>query len=52
MLAHNPTGKYDQLIIYASKLLNTTEKNITIEKEALTKVYALHNTTRIPIFSN
>ncbi len=43
MLAHNPIGKYDQLIIYASKLLNKTKHNYTtIEKVTLVMVYALH----------
>ncbi len=38
MLAHNPTGKYDQLLIYAFRLLNY----ITIERGMLTMVHALH----------
>jgi hypothetical protein len=43
MLAQNPTGKYDQPIVYASRLFNKTKQNyITIEKEALAMVYALH----------
>ncbi len=43
MLAHNPIGKYDQLIVYASRLLNKSEHNYTtIEREALTMVYVLH----------
>jgi len=42
-LARNPIGKYDHLIIYASRLLNKTkQKYITIEREALAMVYALH----------
>jgi hypothetical protein len=33
MLAQNPTGKYDQLIVYASRLLNKAKKNyITIKR--------------------
>ncbi len=43
MLARNPIGKYDHLIIYASRLLNKTkQKYITIEREALAMVYAWH----------
>ncbi len=43
MLAENPINKYDQLIVYASGLLNKTKQNyITIEREALVMVYALH----------
>jgi len=43
MLAHNPIGKYDQPIVYASRLLNKIEHNYTtIEIEALIMVYALH----------
>jgi hypothetical protein len=43
MLAQNPTSKYDQFIIYASRLLNKTKHNcITIDREALTMVNALH----------
>jgi hypothetical protein len=43
MLAHNPIGKYDKPTVYASRLLNKENKNnITIEKEALAMVYALH----------
>jgi hypothetical protein len=43
MLAQNPTGKYDQPIVYASKLFNKVEQNYTsIEKEVLTMVYVLH----------
>ncbi len=39
----NLTGKFDQPIIYDFRLLNSVERNhITIEKEALTMVYALH----------
>jgi hypothetical protein len=34
MFAQNPTSKYDQPIIYASRLLNKVEQNYTtIEKE-------------------
>jgi hypothetical protein len=43
MLAQNPTGKYDQLIIYASRLLSKAEHNYTIiERKTLIMVYALH----------
>jgi hypothetical protein len=43
MLAQNPTSKYDQPIIYASRLLNKTKHNYTIiDREALTMVYVLH----------
>jgi hypothetical protein len=43
MLAQNLIGKYDQCIVYASRLLNKTEQNYTtIEIEALKMVYALH----------
>ncbi len=43
MLAQNPSGKYDQLIVYASKLLNKVEQNYTTtKKKALTMVYVLH----------
>ncbi len=43
MLAQNPTGKYDHPIVYASRLLNKVDhKYITIEREALVMVYALH----------
>lgn len=42
MLAQNPTGKCDQPIMYASRLLNTAERNYTrTEREALAMVYAL-----------
>jgi hypothetical protein len=30
MLAQNPTSKYDQLIVYASRLLNKTKQNYII----------------------
>ncbi len=30
MLAQNPTGKYDQPIIYASRLFNNAKQNYTI----------------------
>jgi hypothetical protein len=43
MLAHNPIGKYDQLIVYASRLLNKIEQNYTTtETKALALVYVLH----------
>ncbi len=43
MLAHNPIGKYDQPIVYASRLLIKVEQNyITIRKETLVMVYAFH----------
>jgi hypothetical protein len=43
MLAHNPTCKYDQPIIYASRLFNKVKHNYTtIKRKTLTMVYALH----------
>jgi hypothetical protein len=43
MLAQNPIGKCDQLITYASKLLNNAKKNhTTTEREAFTMAYVLH----------
>ncbi len=43
MLAQNLTSKYDQPIVYASKLLNKAEHNYTTtERKPLTMVYALH----------
>ncbi len=43
MLAQNPIDKYDQPIIYASKLFNKVKHNYTTKKrKALTMVYALH----------
>ncbi len=43
ILAQNLINKFDQLVMYASKLLNSTQINYTtIEKEALAMVYVLH----------
>ncbi len=43
MLTHNPIGKYDQPIIYASRMFNKEKHNYTtIEREALTMVYAFY----------
>jgi hypothetical protein len=43
ILAHNPRGKINQLVMYSLKLLNFVEKNYTtIEIEVLVMVYALH----------
>ena len=43
MLAQNPTGKIDQPIAYALRLLSKAEKNYTTtEKEALAMVYAVN----------
>jgi hypothetical protein len=43
MLAQNPTGKYDQPIVYVSRLFNKAEQNYTTTKrKALTMVHALH----------
>ena len=42
MLAQNPTGKTDQPIYYASRLLTPAEKNYTTtEREALAMVYTV-----------
>jgi hypothetical protein len=44
ILTHNPISKFDQLVMYTSKLLNWIERNyITINIEALVMVYALQN---------
>jgi hypothetical protein len=44
ILAQNPIGKFVQLVIYDSKLLNSTERNYTTTKrEALAIVYAYTN---------
>jgi hypothetical protein len=43
MLAQNPTGKCDQPIAYAFRLLNNVEKNYTTTKRgALAMIYVLH----------
>jgi hypothetical protein len=43
MLGQNPTDKYDQPIVYASKLLNKVKHNYaTTKREALVMVYVLH----------
>jgi hypothetical protein len=43
ILTHNLIGKHDQLVIYASKLLNNGERNYsTIEHETLAMVFAFH----------
>ncbi len=43
MLSQNVTGKSDQPIVYASRLLNKIEQNYnTIEREALIMVFCLH----------
>ncbi len=43
MLALNPIGKYDQPLIYASRLLSKVEQNyITTKREMLVMVYAFH----------
>jgi hypothetical protein len=43
ILAQNSINKFDQSVMYASKLLNSVKKNYNnIEREALTMVYALH----------
>jgi hypothetical protein len=40
---HNITRKNDKPVMYVSKLLNSVEQNYsTIEREALTMVFALH----------
>lgn len=43
MLTYNLTRKHDQPIIYASRLLNSANRNYsTIEGEAIVTVFALH----------
>jgi hypothetical protein len=43
MLAQNPIDKIDQLVMYSSRLFNSTKKNYTTtQREALAMVYALH----------
>ncbi len=43
ILAQNPTSKFDQRFMHASKLLNSIERNyITTKREALAMVYAFH----------
>ncbi len=43
MLFHNLTRKNDQPMVHASRLLNIVEHNYsTIEREALTMIFALH----------
>jgi hypothetical protein len=43
MLIHNIIGKHDQPIIYASKLINSVERNYnTTKHETLTMVFKLH----------
>ncbi len=43
ILANNPIGKINQHVMYSSILLNYAERtNITMEREVLVMVYALH----------
>jgi hypothetical protein len=43
MMSHNVIGKSDQLIVYASRLLNKVKQNYsTTEREVLTMVFTLH----------
>jgi len=42
MLPQNPTRKYDQPIVYASRLLKKKQNYTTTKKEVLVMVYALH----------
>jgi hypothetical protein len=43
ILAQNPTSKFDQHVMYSSRLLNYAKRNYTItQREALAMVYALH----------
>jgi len=42
ILAQNPISKFDQLVMYASRLLNLAERNYAnTKREALTMVYVL-----------
>jgi hypothetical protein len=43
IFAHNPTSKFDQSVMYASRLINSIEKiYTTTHRETLAMVYALH----------
>jgi hypothetical protein len=43
ILAHNPTGQFDEPDMYTFKILNLVEWNYIItERETLAMVYALH----------
>ncbi len=42
-MSHNVTGKNDQLVMFASRLLNIAKQNYsTTKREALTMVFVLH----------
>ncbi len=46
IFAQNPTSKFDQPFMYASRLLNSAERNYTnTKREALTMVHALQKFT-------